>query len=230
MIFFDIDDTLLDDRHAQDEAARGLWRAYRRELPYSEEEFPALWDAISAKHYHTFTTGEVSFDEQRRRRIREAFCRPRLADAAVDERFAVYLTHHEANWALFADTLPCLDALAGRRIGVISNGDPHKQRSKLQATGITERFEIIVISGDIGRPKPQPDIFLHACRLAGEPPRACVYIGDNPIFDVYGSRAVGMTGIWLNRRGAANDAVGEPIIRTLAALPALIDQVERRQA
>lgn len=230
MIFFDIDDTLLDDRHAQDEAARGLWRAYRHELPCSEDEFPALWDAISARHYRTFTTGEVSFIEQRRRRIREAFRQPRLADTEVDARFSVYLAHHEASWSLFADALPCLDALAVRRIGVISNGDAQQQRCKLRATHIMERFEIILISGDIGIPKPQPDIFLHACRLAGEPPSACVYVGDNPVFDVHGSRAVGMTGVWLNRRGASIDTVDEPIIQTLAALPALLDRAERRQA
>ena len=226
MIFFDIDDTLLDDRQAQDEAARGLWRAYQPELPYREDEFPGLWHAISTKHYHTFTTGEITFGEQRRRRIREAFREVPLADAEVDARFNVYLAHHEANWSLFADTLPCLDALAGRRIGVISNGDPRKQRGKLEATHIAARFALVVISGDIGIPKPQPEIFLHACRLAGEPPSACVYIGDNPVFDVHGSRGVGMTGIWLNRHGAPAADVGAPIITTLADLPSLLAEAD----
>jgi putative hydrolase of the HAD superfamily len=218
MIFFDIDDTLLDDRHAQDEAARGLWRAFRHLLPYSEAEFPAVWDEASARHYHFFTTGEVSFTEQRRRRIREIFRQPTLPDAETDARFARYLAFHEDNWTLFPDTLPCLDALAGHRLGVISNGDPQQQRRKLDKTGIAQRFSVVVISGDIGKPKPQPEIFLHACRLAGVQPEECIYIGDNPVFDVQGSRGVGMCGVWLNRRGAPAERVGAPIITSLDEL------------
>jgi len=220
MIFFDIDDTLLDDRHAQDEAALGLRREFSHLLPYAPEEFPALWDSVSVRHYRSFTTGDISFVEQRRRRIHEVFRAPDLPDADADARFARYLAHHEENWTLFPDALPCLHALGGRRLGIISNGDPAQQRRKLSATGIARFFPTVVVSGDIGIPKPQAEIFLHACRLAGVRPEECLYIGDNLVFDAQGSRAAGMRGVWLNRRGAPSAGVAQPIITTLADLPA----------
>ena len=226
MIFFDIDDTLLDDRYAQEQSARGLWREFADELPYAEADFPALWDAVSTKHYSAFTKGEITFLEQRRRRIREVFHEPGLPDADADARFARYLTYHQTSWKLFADTLPCLAALADQRLGIISNGDPLQQRLKLETTHLTSLFSPIVVSGDIGKPKPQPEIFLHACKLANVQPEECTYIGDNPIFDVFGSRAVGMSGVWINRRGASTEGIDQPIITTLAELPALLARIE----
>jgi putative hydrolase of the HAD superfamily len=221
MIFFDIDDTLLDDRHAQDEAARGLWREFAHLLPYTEGEFPGVWEAISSHYYTRFTAGEISFTEQRRTRIREVFRQPDLAGPEADRRFAHYLAHHESKWQLFADTLPCLTALAGCRLGIISNGDPAQQRRKLRAMNIAALFSPIVVSGDIGKPKPQPEIFLHACALAGVAPAQCAYVGDKLDFDARGSRAAGMQGIWLNRWDAAPED-GIPTIATLAELPGLL--------
>jgi putative hydrolase of the HAD superfamily len=222
MIFFDIDDTLLDDRHAQDAAARAFWREFAHQIPYAGDEFLAVWESISSKHYQRFTAGEVSFTDQRRCRIREVFAQPNLPDADADARFTRYLAYHQASWKLFADTLPCLAALAGERLGVITNGDPVQQRLKLETTRLTSLFSPIVVSGDIGKPKPQPEIFLHACKLANVRPEECTYIGDNLVFDVFGSRAVGMRGVWLNRRGASTEGIDQPIITTLAELPDLL--------
>jgi putative hydrolase of the HAD superfamily len=122
--------------------------------------------------------------------------------------------------------LPCLAALADQRLGIISNGDPVQQRLKLETTHLTSFFSPIVVSGDIGKPKPQPEIFLHACKLANVQPQDCTYIGDNPIPDIFGSRAVGMTGVWINRHGASAEGIDRPIITTLADLPALIITLE----
>ncbi len=226
MIFFDIDDTLLNDRHAQDGGARGLWREFGHMLPYGAAEFPALWDAVTAKHYRSFTSGEVTFTEQRRRRIREVFRQPDLADEVADARFARYLAHIEANWTLFDDAVPCLKSLAGYRLGVITNGDPLIQRRKLSKMGLTSFFSVVLVPGDIGIPKPQAEIVLHACRLAGVQPEKSVMIGDNLVFDVRGSSAVGMTGIWLNRRAEPAVGLDLPIIETLAALPPLLPALD----
>ena len=119
--------------------------------------------------------------------------------------------------------LPCLAALAGHRLGVITNGDPAQQRRKLERTNIASLFSPIVVSGDIGKPKPQAEIFLHACRLANVQPQECTYVGDNLDFDARGSRAAGMRGVWLNRWGATAD-IGAPIISSLEELPGLLRQ------
>jgi 2-phosphoglycolate phosphatase len=49
-----------------------------------------------------------------------------------------------------------------------------------------------VISGDtLSRAKPHPDPILHACKLLGQDPKACLYIGDAEI-DMIAGKAAGM--------------------------------------
>jgi len=53
-----------------------------------------------------------------------------------------------------------LDNLSRYRLGVVSNGQAHQQRMKLQRTGISGKFDCIVISEECGYAKPNPEIFL----------------------------------------------------------------------
>jgi FMN phosphatase YigB (HAD superfamily) len=87
MIFFDIDQTLINHQHAQDAAVRLFWQKFSFLLPDSPEEFGEHWQAVMEKHFATFTRGEISFVEHRRRRIRELFqaCLLYTSDAADEE-------------------------------------------------------------------------------------------------------------------------------------------------
>jgi putative hydrolase of the HAD superfamily len=162
-----------------------------------------------------FFHGLASYEEQRRRRIRELFAEsePALADAAADRRLALYLEHYRCGWCLFDDVLPCLEALRGYTLGIISNGGAARQRQKLRQTGIRHHFRAVVVSEEVGVAKPSPEIFRAACRLAGCRPADGVYVGDRLDTDVRGSGAVGMRGIWLNRHGAGAAADVETVHR-----------------
>jgi HAD superfamily hydrolase (TIGR01509 family) len=75
------------------------------------------------------------------------------------------------------------EMLAGLRIPccVASSGDHEKIRLTLSATGLLTRFEDRIFSVvDVARPKPEPDVFLHAARQLGVLPRACAVIEDTP--------------------------------------------------
>ena len=79
---------------------------------------------------------------------------------------------------------------AGVRTGLISNS---------WGLGIYERapvdlFDETVISGDVGLHKPQPEIYLLACRRLEVEPGACVFV-DDLRENVVGAEAVGMTAI-----------------------------------
>ena len=95
-------------------------------------------------------------------------------------------------WGLFPDVVDTLDALGSFRLGVISNGASLHQRQKLEAVGILDRFEIVVISEDVGVAKPDPQVFKAACQAAGAPPSACLARG----------RSIGPGRDWSLRRGA----------------------------
>ncbi|MHB8510563.1 MAG: HAD family hydrolase [Actinomycetota bacterium] len=55
-------------------------------------------------------------------------------------------------------------------------------------------FDAIVISGEVGLRKPQPEIYLLASSKVGIDPADCVFIDDFAV-NVEGARAVGMTAI-----------------------------------
>ncbi len=218
MIFFDIDDTLMMNSRAQTQAALRFWDEFSDRLTPTRQEFPAVWDAVMQKHFAACAAGRISFEEHRRRRMQEILG----AEDKDGSAFQAYLAHYEREWALFDDVLPCLDALNGAPLGIISNGNGDQQRRKLHHLGLADRFVCVVISEDLGVWKPNPEIFRAACKEAGASPEDCVYVGDSLLVDARASQAAGMRGIWLNRNSLPASNAGVPVIRSLSELPTLI--------
>jgi putative hydrolase of the HAD superfamily len=207
MIFFDIDETLLDQRSAEAAAAVDFLDRYGRWLdrPYALPEFCGAWRALREKHVRLFFDGLAPFQETRRRRIRELFGAraERMSDAEIDGVFDFYEQRYRDAWSLFADVLPALEMLAGHTCGIISNGTAAQQRLKLTATGIARYFPIVVVSEEAGAAKPDTRIFRAACEQARTAPENCFHIGDRLDHDALAGRAAGMRTFWLDRRGAA---------------------------
>jgi putative hydrolase of the HAD superfamily len=78
---------------------------------------------------------------------------------------------------------------AGFRTGLISNsmGGASYDRDLFP-----ELFDGVVISGDVGMHKPQPEIFLLGAERAGVAPQQCVFV-DDLRENCNGAEAVGMT-------------------------------------
>ena len=86
---------------------------------------------------------------------------------------------------------------AGIRTGLISNsmGAGRYDRDKFP-----ELFDGVVISGEVGLHKPQPEIFRLGCERVGREPEECVFV-DDLRENCEGAEAVGMTAVL--HRGAA---------------------------
>jgi putative hydrolase of the HAD superfamily len=80
---------------------------------------------------------------------------------------------------------------AGVRTGLVSNslGEGRYDRS-----AFPELFDGVVISGDEGMHKPQPEIYLLACERVDVPPAECVFV-DDLRENCEGAEAVGITAI-----------------------------------
>jgi beta-phosphoglucomutase-like phosphatase (HAD superfamily) len=71
---------------------------------------------------------------------------------------------------------------AGLRCCVASQGPIEKMRATLSRAGLWDSFEGHVFSAkSVARPKPAPDVFLHAAASMGVPPNRCVVIEDSPL-------------------------------------------------
>ena len=222
MIFFDLDDTLTDNVAAETAAAKEFHQLYTDVFLVSSEEFVNRWRATTEKHVRRYLSGELTFQGQRRERLKELFSHNRcLSDSEADSLFQSYLDHHEKSWKLFSDVEPCLNRLAHFRLGIITNGDSYQQRHKLDLLGLSNRFSVIVISGDTGIHKPDPRIYLEACHAAGESPSDCWHIGNDLKADAEGSVSAGMNGVWLNRTGIGYSK-GVPTITSLTELERVV--------
>jgi putative hydrolase of the HAD superfamily len=108
------------------------------------------------------------------------------------------------------------------RLGVITNGRSSEQRCKLDRIGLAGRFETIIISEECGHAKPDPAIFLSACRQAGVEPAQSWYIGDQYELDALAARRAGLIGVWLNRTGAHPGGEGILTLDSLRGLRGLL--------
>ncbi len=225
-VFFDLDGTLLDDDAATRAGALAILQRRRAVFDLSDDAFIWRWKDLTTKHWRRYERGEVTFAEQRRARVIDLFrtAGRTLSAADADDLFQVYVRHYEQNWRSFPDVLPCLDALDGRSLGVISNGDPIQQREKLERIGLLHRFTTVTISGAVGVSKPDPAIFQEACRRMRRTSRECAYVGDRRSTDACASARAGLHGIWIDRSGASIAGAGGGIdtIHTLSELPYIL--------
>jgi putative hydrolase of the HAD superfamily len=222
MIFFDIDETLFDNKSAQYFAALSLYDQYQElQIIYAKSAFLQRWNAVTEKYLQLFFANQISFQQQRRKRLREMFKKD-LSNREADKISAIYLKFYKKNWGLFDDVIPCLNTLSSRKLGIISNGDKDQQRQKLRDLNILERFEVIIISDDIGISKPDPKIFWHGCKKANEKLAECYYVGDNFHTDAKAASEARLKGIWLNREPDKGKDATLIEISTLSQLPEMI--------
>lgn len=209
-VLFDLDDTLFAHRGAVARAIEVQMDAVGYSSPDRAGDV-AFWHALEERHYHSYLAGTLDFQGQRRARARDfaAAHGVVLAEAAAGAWFDDYFEHYRAAWMLHDDALETLAALRaarpGIRIGVITNGDPVFQQSKLDTVGLTGLVDGIVASGSLGVTKPDPRIFEYACTQLGVPVSEAAYVGDRLRTDAIGAAAAGMTGVWLNRTGVGPD-------------------------
>ena len=85
---------------------------------------------------------------------------------------------------------------AGLKLGIVTNGSVARQQRKIDALGVAEWFDAILISAAEGLRKPDPAIFRRAAARCGVEPRRAAFVGDHPQVDVDGARNAGLVAIW----------------------------------
>jgi putative hydrolase of the HAD superfamily len=208
--------------------ARELWYAapthgYSMRVGISSSE--ALWCRFEG---HDSTTR--SLREWSPAYRREAW-RLALADHDIDdveladelgERFGV---ERRARHEVFAEVNAALSELAESHVlALVTNGASCLQREKFAASGLSDYFDVVVVSAEFGVGKPDPSIFRHALSRLGSNAERAVMVGDSLSRDVDGAIAAGLRAVWLNRLGSPrpDDRPELVEISTLADLPAAL--------
>jgi HAD superfamily hydrolase (TIGR01509 family) len=125
---------------------------------------------------------------------------------------------------LMPGILTVLDALDAASIpfAIGSNGSDEKMQITLGQHGLIPRFKGLFSGQTLGKPKPAPDLYLHAARALGANPAHCVVIEDSPT-GARAAKAAGMRCMGYAPHGnPALADVGAELFGDMKDLPSLL--------
>ena len=189
-ILLDLDNTLVDRDRSIESYSVLFMEKFSAHL--GETSATALAQAISDTDRGGYRPKDEVFDE-----LSSAL--PWRNRPATGEMAA----HWQSVFPKCAEPMPGLDvALAGLherglRMGVVSNGSTVVQNQKIDTLGIRPHLDAVVISEAAGVRKPDERIFQVALAELDLEPDQAWFVGDNPVADVLGAAAVGLTAVWM---------------------------------
>jgi 2-haloalkanoic acid dehalogenase type II len=122
----------------------------------------------------------------------------KLTDAVSDEWW------DHADLKLHPDVRDTFKALRKKnlKIGLVTNGFRKDIEEILSRTGLAGQFDVTVGIDDVGKPKPEKEIFLCALKRLNISPNQALFVGDNPQADYEGAKAVGIKPLLIDRDNA----------------------------
>ena len=115
------------------------------------------------------------------------------SEAVADDGFQLFWEKRNAV-TLFDGVGNLLERLGARyTLGTITNGN-----ADVHYIGIGHLFDFVLSAADAQAAKPDRKIFEDALRLSGHRAADVLHVGDDPVRDVNGARALGMRTAWIN--------------------------------
>ena len=192
VVFFDVDDTLLDtSTFAQTARKAAIELMVDNGLPLDKDEAYGVLKTIIrekgsnyGKHFNVLTQVVLGHED------------PMLVALGM-------ITYHNVKMALlrpFAETTDTLIYLKsqGYRLAVISNGITIKQWEKLVRLNVYSFFDEVITSEEVGKKKPDKLIYDVALRKMNGDPEKSVMIGNKFREDALGAVNAGMSAILVN--------------------------------
>ncbi len=204
-VLFDLDDTLWPIAPVIIEAEQKLFAWLREHAPLVAQQFTidtlrhARLELLARKPEFQLDLGAL-----RRAGLIAAFEQAGEDAAKVEQAMTEFFAARNAVIP-YDDVLPGLLRLKARvRLASVTNGN-----ADLQTIGLARHFAVSVAAPSFGVAKPDPAIFLEACRQLGVAPQEAVYVGDDLVLDVRGAQRAGLRAVWMNRTATENRLAAE---------------------
>lgn len=217
-ILFDADDTLFHF-----DALAGLQRLFAGyDVQFTDHDY-AEYQAINKPLWVDYQNGAINALQLQTRRFIGWGEKLSVAPEVLNSGFL----------AAMAEICQPLDGAAhllktlhGKvQVGIITNGFTALQQARLERTGLRDLLDVLVISEQVGVPKPDVRIFDHTLALLGNPDRDRVLmVGDTPESDILGGINAGLKTCWLDNGSRVLPPEIKPTwqVQSLAELEALL--------
>ncbi len=140
-----------------------------------------------------------------------------LLESGIDDPdFAEYLSkefqkQRRKFHKVFDDTETTLIELKKKyKLALITNGASDLQREKIKGSKLEKYFDEIVIAGEVGIRKPEPEIFNIVLNRIGTKPNEAIMVGNDLESDIEGAQKIGIKSVWLNRNKEKNQSNIKP--------------------
>jgi 2-haloacid dehalogenase len=146
----------------------------------------------------------------------------RIGDAGVrDKLMSAYLALDP-----FPEVPAMLDRLtrAGKRLAILSNGNPGMLEPMVKTSGLADRFEAVLSVDDAKVFKPDPRVYRLVEQRCGVKPDKVCFLSSN-CWDAHGAAYFGFNAVWVNRARAPDDNLpGKTVamVDDLSHLPSLL--------
>lgn len=197
-LLFDLDDTLLEFKQPADEALESTFSQYSIDL---DEAKVRTYHSINKSVWSAFEKNEISVKELPVKRMELFLQAIERFDVDPDVFNDFYLDDLARRSRYYPETEEVLEHLKGRvRMAIITNGLSRVQRYRWKHTTLSNYFEEIFISEEIGSPKPNQFFFDYVHGALERPRRERVMVvGDNPVSDIEGANNFGYVSCFVER-------------------------------
>lgn len=201
-IFLDIDDTILDFKKDSIEGIGTIYRQY--DIPVTNETID-VFNEINHRLWKDYELGHLKSEDIFNTRFGLIFDRLgfEIEDIrAVDD---AYRKTHSNAFSIIPGAKEFLeDLFPNYEIYGVSNGKTGRKR--LHYAGISQYFDGIFLSEDMGLQKPQVEFFEYiANKIPNFDKKDTVMIGDTLTSDILGGYQYGIPTIWYNPEVIEND-------------------------
>jgi HAD superfamily hydrolase (TIGR01549 family) len=200
LLFFDLDDTLLDHAHAEQAAQHETFEAHGsvfNGVPF--ESWLARYRLVNGQLWGAYGRNELVRHDLHHQRFAKPLAHFELDPAHAGALGTHYMSAYRRHWRLNPGAEEILeDAAKLGVVGIVSNGFAETQRAKVERFRLDRWVRHVVLSEDVGVMKPAREIFDAAVRLTGVSEGRKIYVGDSFESDVVGAKGAGWLPILYN--------------------------------
>lgn len=225
-IYFDLDDTLLDHRHAERAALNDVMGDFPSLFAgYDLDTVHETYHRINKPLWQAYAQGDIdkaTVKQQRFRRLLDALESDTEQASVVHSR---YLERYGAHWQYMPGAQAAFNKIAAQyNVGILTNGFSETQQRKMnQFPMLQDTAASVIICEEVGHLKPHPAVFAHATEQARVTPSEILYVGDSYTSDVQGSAQAGWKIAWYTPRETPRKPVANGF--TFSDWPDLLSRV-----